>query len=113
MNPTNQPVNPLQGGQPDPQSYAVTLQPPQQTSALPAVSLLPGQSSAENSGMPQAQPGSAAQTEGALLEQTVLQARQAIEQTKTDPYQQVKAIQSLKAMYIQKRFNKTIKVSEN
>lgn len=48
-----------------------------------------------------------------LIEKTwVLKAKQIIESSKEDPYQQSKNLTILKADYMQKNFNKTIKLGE-
>ena len=42
----------------------------------------------------------------------VTKAKKIVEATKEDPYQQTKELTSFKADYMQKRYNKTLKVSE-
>jgi hypothetical protein len=42
----------------------------------------------------------------------VNKAKKIVEATKEDPYQQAKQLTSFKADYMQKRYNKTLKVSE-
>ena len=56
-------------------------------------------------------PGAA--DDGDLIEKEwVVKAKQIIQRTQDDPYQQSKAVNVFKADYMQKRYNKTIKLSE-
>jgi hypothetical protein len=47
-----------------------------------------------------------------LVKQTVAQLKETLQKTANDPYAQVKAVENLKAAYLQARFGRSIKVAE-
>jgi len=63
--------------------------------------------------MPTGTQGPAVAADDDLIEKAwVERAKQIVANTRQDPYQQNKQLAALKAEYIQKRYNKTIKLSE-
>lgn len=48
----------------------------------------------------------------ALVKQTMAQLKETLQKTANDPYNQVKAVENLKAVYLQTRFGRSIKVAD-
>ena len=66
---------------------------------------------------PIAQPGAvspnqAQMNDAAFVKQTVAQLKEIVQKTADDPYNQVRAVEQLKAAYLQTRFGRSIKVTD-
>lgn len=111
MNPQNQ------GQQPTPNLTLPAVDPQQ---AQPVQQPAPAQPAAQPPAQPASQPTEVgtdspqiADDADLIEKEWVEKAKQLVEQTKNDPYQQNKAINKFKADYIKKRYNKDIKLSQD
>lgn len=71
------------------------------------------QAALTNASVPQAsQSGLTANDDDKIEKEWVIRAKQIVDGTRDDPYQQNRQLAAFKADYMQKRYNKTIKLSE-
>lgn len=65
-----------------------------------------------NPGQPVRGVGQDQTNDAMLVKQTIAQLKETLNKTASDPYSQVKAVENLKAVYLQARFGRSIKVAD-